>query len=106
MPGGGHNTPSDLASLSPSGSDACPVVVPGPLLKRRIADFAFGAQSSAEAVAVGCGGVVAVGGACAAAPCTEAINADVKRSAYLVMQRKRTSRALVPVFSVTFQVFR
>ena len=27
IPGGGHSTPSDLASLSPSGSLACPVVV-------------------------------------------------------------------------------
>jgi len=91
MPDGGHNTPSDLASLSPSDSDACPVVVPGSLLKRRMVDFAFGAQSSAEAVAVGGGGVVLVGGACAAAPCTEAISPNVKRSACLVMPRKRTS---------------
>lgn len=28
MPGGGHNTPSDLANLSPNVSDARPVVVP------------------------------------------------------------------------------
>lgn len=84
-PGGGQSTPSDLASLSPSGSAACPVVVPGSVLGRRIVDFAIGAQLSAEAVAVGFGGVVAVGGACAAAPCIEAIKANVKTSACLVM---------------------
>jgi hypothetical protein len=95
-PGGGHNTPSDLASLSPSGSAACPVVVPGSLFGRRMADFAFGAQSSAEAVAVGGGGVVTVGGACAAAPCTDAINANENKSACFVMRRERTARALVP----------
>jgi hypothetical protein len=95
-PGGGHSTPSDLASLLPSGSLACPVVVPGSLLGRGRTDFASGAQSSADAVAVGAGGVVGEGGACAAAPCTEAINAKVRRSACFVMWRKRTSRALVP----------
>ena len=63
IPEGGHNTPFDLASLSASGSLACPVVVPGSLLRRGWADFAIGVQLSATAVAVGAGGVVTVGGA-------------------------------------------
>ena len=95
-PEGGHSTPLDLASLSASGSPACPVVVPGSWFGRGTPDFAIGVQLSVEAVAVGGGGVVTVGGACAAAACIEAINPSVRTSACFVIPRKRTSRALVP----------
>jgi hypothetical protein len=100
-PAGGHSTPSDLASLSVNGSAACPVVVPsgGTVTVPRDGADAVGAQLAANSVdvpdAIGCDGVVADGGACAAAPCTETINPNI-RSACLVMQGKRTSRTLVP----------
>jgi len=63
---GGHNTPSDFASWSESGSLACPVVVPsGATVPRRGAGF-VGVQS--PVAAVGESGAVTVGGACATAP--------------------------------------
>jgi hypothetical protein len=106
IPGGGQSTPSDLASLSPSGCVAWPVVVPGsPLERGKAADFASGAQVSASATAVGGGGDVAVGGACAAALCTVAANAKVRRSGCILMQRERTSQALVPVVTSTILRF-
>ena len=89
-PEGGHNTPFDLASLSASGSPACPVVVPGSVLGRGRPDFAIGAQLSATAVAVGAGGVVTVGGACAAVPDSGKISPKI-RSACFVIRRKRRS---------------
>src|SRR5512135_2955472 len=95
-PEGGHSTPLDFASLSASGSPACPVVAPGSVLDRGWTDCAVVAQLSATAVAFGAGGVVTAGGACAAAPCAEAINPNVRRSARFVIETKRKSSILVP----------
>jgi hypothetical protein len=76
-PEGGHSTPLDLASLSPSGSLLRPVVVPsGQAVPRRGAGC-IGAQSLARAAAGGAvwaGGVAGAGGACALAV-PEAANA-------------------------------
>ena len=61
-----------------------------------------GAQSAAAiafgtgTVAVGEGGVVAVGGAWAAAPCTKAIKPNVRTSTCFIIRRKRVVRRLVP----------
>jgi hypothetical protein len=108
-PAGGHSTPSDLVSLSAKGSLACPVVVPSGETGTvpRDGAAAIGAQLAANSVggadAIGCDGVVAEGGAWAAAPCTETISPKVRRSACFVIRRKRTRRALVPGFvSVIF----
>src|ERR1700744_2305270 len=60
-PDGGHSTPFDLASLSPKGSPACPVVVPGSRFGRGSTDFALGAQLLARVVAGGGGGAVSRG---------------------------------------------
>jgi hypothetical protein len=67
-PEGGQSTPSDLASLSPSGSRDWPVVVPSGVVAR------FGrscgmqlAACWADGGAVACGGVAGRGGACAIA---------------------------------------
>jgi hypothetical protein len=60
-PLGGHKTPLVLASFSPSGSPARPVVMPSGVAVAR----AFGAQAAfaSGAGAVACGGVDGVGGA-------------------------------------------
>jgi hypothetical protein len=99
-PEGGHSTPLDLASLSESGSPACPVVVPGSVLSRGWIEFAVGPQLSATAVAVGAGGVVTVGGAWAAAPDTESAKPELKiaslRRSGRFIRKKRAPRTLVP----------
>ena len=64
-PEGGHNTPSDFASLSPSGSAVRPVVEPSGAMVPRGGRGRVGAQSLAGAVCAG--GVAGVGGACALA---------------------------------------
>jgi hypothetical protein len=88
-PAGGQITPPDLASLSPSVSLACPVVVPsGTTLLRGVAGFA-GSQSLTTGVAVGAGGVVIVGGAWAAAPCSEATNPNVRTRVCFIILTKR-----------------
>ena len=75
MPVGGHSTPSDFASLSPSGSARYPVVVPSGATVPRGGTGCIGAQLSAEAGgAVWAGGVAGSGGACAPAISTEAIS--------------------------------
>ena len=67
-PEGGHNTPSDFASLSPSGSAVRPVVEPSGAMVPRGGRGRVGAQSLAGAVcAGGVAGVAGVGGACALA---------------------------------------
>jgi hypothetical protein len=74
-PEGGHNTPSDLASLSPSGSARWPVVEPSGAMVPRGATGRIGAQSFAAAGgAVWAGGVASVGGACALATPETAIS--------------------------------
>jgi hypothetical protein len=87
-PAGGHSTPSDLASLSPSGSARWPVVVPcGAILPCGV--DSVGAQLAEPRVGAGgavcAGGVTGVGGACAnAAPDAATITHDRKRD-FLVM---------------------
>jgi len=91
-PAGGQSTPSDLASLSAKGSLACPVVVPsgGTMTVPRDGSAAVGAQLAANSVggadAMGCDGLVAEGGAWAAAPSTQTINPKARKSACFVMQ--------------------
>src|SRR5450756_1229681 len=66
-PAGGHNTPSDFASLSPSGSLRWPVVVPSGAMVPCCGTDWVGAQalSRAGAGAVWACGVTGAGGACA-----------------------------------------
>src|SRR5260370_12461742 len=67
-PAGGHNTPLDLASLSPSGSLLWPVVWPSGAIVPRGGTDCIGAQLVVRAGgggAVWAGGVDGVGGACA-----------------------------------------
>src|SRR5258706_266113 len=69
-PVGGHNTPSDLASLSPSGSARWPVVAPSGATVPCCGTGCIGEQSFARAGAggaVGAGGVARAGGAFALA---------------------------------------
>src|SRR5947209_6509854 len=98
-PAGGHNTPLDLASLSPSGSPACPVVEPsGATLPRGGTGF-VGAQSVERCGAGGAvcaNGVVGVGGACALAmPGTTSTHTS-NNNRFIRIQRKRSARAEVP----------
>src|SRR3954471_5274691 len=59
-PGGGHNTPSDLASLSPSGSARWPVVaLPS---GTAVLELAFGCIGAQLAERSGEGGAVLAGG--------------------------------------------
>jgi len=98
-PAGGHNTPSDFASLSPSGSVRWPVVVPcGAILPCGV--DSVGAQLAAPRVAAGgavcAGGVTGVGGACANAGPDIAISTPDSKKDVLVMVRKRPARVPVP----------
>src|SRR3954463_14233596 len=58
-PGGGHNTPSERASLSPSGSARWPVVVPS---GTAVPEFGFGCMGAQLAARSGEGGAVLAGG--------------------------------------------
>ena len=86
-PVGGHSTPSDLASLSPSGSVRWPVVVPcGATLPCGV--DSVGAQlllPRAGGGAVWAGGVIGVGGACANAAPDTAISTPDRKREVLVM---------------------
>ena len=81
-PEGGHNTPSDLASLSPSGSARWPVVAPSGATVPRCGAGCIGAQSLARPTAGGAvwaGGVAGAGGACAlAAPAAASSTHEIK----------------------------
>ena len=66
-PVGGHKTPSDSASLSPSGLPERPTVEPSGDTSPRGALAAQSAGDDGAAGAVCCGGVAGVGGACATA---------------------------------------
>jgi hypothetical protein len=78
-PAGGHNTPSDFASLSPSGSVACPVVEPSGAMVPRGGTGCIGEQLLAAAGgAVWAGGVAGVGGDCATATPGEAISTHAR----------------------------
>src|SRR5213078_3515778 len=66
MPAGGHSTPSDRASLSPSGSRLCPVVCPSGVAVPEFGCGCIGAQfvgCGGAGGAVCCGGVAGEGGA-------------------------------------------
>jgi len=83
MPGGGHNTPSDLANLSPSGSARWPVVVPSGATVPRCGTGCVGAHSLARATAGGAvwgGGVAGAGGACALATPDAAISTHERKN--------------------------
>ena len=99
-PGGGHNTPSERASLSPSGSVRWPVVVPSGTFSPVFGLGCIGAQSAArcgDGGAVGAGGVVGPGGACAAATSTASIiTHERSRARFIAMQGKRPALAEVP----------
>ena len=99
-PGGGHSTPSERASLSPSGSARCPVVVPSGAAVPDRGARGIGAQSAArsrDGGAVWAGGVVGAGGACAPAALEAAVNTHERRSArFIFMSGKRPVRADVP----------
>ena len=87
-PAGGHNTPSDFASLSPSGSAACPVVEPSGAMVPRDGTGRIGAQLSAGAGgAVWAGGVAGAGGACAlAAPAAAISTQEIKSECLICIQ--------------------
>jgi hypothetical protein len=81
-PEGGHNTPSDFASLSPSGSARWPVVLPSGATVPRGGIGCIGAQSVVRAGAGGAvwaGGVAGAGGACALAAPDAAISTHERK---------------------------
>ena len=102
IPAGGHSTPSERASLSPSGSASLPVVVPSGTATADRAGACSGAQLPArdgEGGAVSAGGVTGPGGACAVAvPEPEAVirinNVDSAR--LNAMPGKRSAAGEVP----------
>jgi hypothetical protein len=99
-PEGGHITPSDLASLSPSGSlDERPTVDPSGVVAP--AAFGIGAQLAGradEGGAVCCGGVATVGGCCArTAPSDAASTHVISNAGVILMLTERTPRADVPL---------
>ena len=104
-PDGGHNTPSDRASLSPSCSLDWPTVEPSGAV---VPFGGIGAQFADRAGAGGavcCDGVARVGGCCAPAAPNHAVSAQVSNNAVLIaasfagfslMLTERTPRADVP----------
>jgi hypothetical protein len=92
-PDGGHNTPSEVASLSLSGRPACPVVDPSSPVPRRVQS----ALCEGCADAVGGGGVLGVGGACALAALDAAHSTEARRRVcFIRMQGERLACAEVP----------
>ena len=108
-PAGGHNTPSDFASLSLSGSFVCPVVE----LPRGASVPSFGtARVGAQFVelrsmldgAVAAGGVAGAGGACATAIAGMAAKRQINGIENdCFMGRKRLGHAGVPAVFWTFR---
>jgi hypothetical protein len=99
-PEGGHITPSDFASLSPSGSlDERPTVDPSGVAAALFGGI--GAQLPACAGAGGavcCGGVAALGGCCARTVPSDAASAHVINNAgVILMLTERMPRADVPL---------
>jgi hypothetical protein len=86
--------------LSPSGSDALPVVVPSGAASLGCCPRCIGAQLAAgggDGGAVWAGGVTGPGGACAEAPPQAAITIhDRKIARFIPMQGKRLTAADVP----------
>jgi hypothetical protein len=105
-PAGGHSTPSDLASLSPSGSRFWPVVCPsgaGPV------PFSIGEQLAGRFGAGGavcCAGVDGDGGACASAEPADASNIDKMSADLIIIGTKRPDAADVPATKGYTYVFR
>src|SRR3984893_3980414 len=98
-PEGGHNTPSDLASLSPSGSLLWPVVVPSGTAPCGVAGC-IGAQPPARdgiGGAVWACGVLGDGGACAlAAPDAASSRIAIRLTGFTDMRGKRSAGPDVP----------
>jgi hypothetical protein len=95
-PLGGHNTPSDFASLSPSGSARWPVVVPSGATVPGCGACRIGEQSVARPGAGGAvwaGGVAGAGGACAIAGPDAAISTQDRKSEFLICIRENGPRA-------------
>ena len=96
IPAGGHNTPSDLASLSLSGSARRPVVAPSGATVPCCGAACVGAQLVARGAgggAVCAGGVAGDGGACASAAPVVAISAHGIRSESLIRIRGNGPRS-------------
>src|SRR3954463_8145409 len=85
-PAGGHSTPSDRASLSPSGSLRWPVVVPcGATLPCGVDSVGAQLLAPRGGVAVWAGGVTGVGGACANAALEAATTTQVRKRRLLLI---------------------
>src|SRR6185436_17039420 len=95
-PGGGHSTPSERASLSPSGSAGrWPVVVPSGTFSPAFGRGCIGAQFAArwgDGGAVWAGGVAGPGGACATAMSAAAIVMHARTSARFVAIQENGER--------------
>ena len=101
MPGGGHSTPSDFASLSLNGSVDWPVVLPLGARVPSCGTACVGAQfvdpRPALDGAVSAGGVAGVGGACANAAAGIAASKQINGGEnFIVMETERLQRADVP----------
>ena len=98
---GGHSTPSDSASLSPSGSLERPTVRPSGVVSGFVAPQRAEGWSGGGAVLSG--GVAAVGGACAMATpgATISSRAANKDGLHRIRQERR-SRAIVPALTHSF----
>lgn len=94
-PAGGQSTPSDLASLSPSGSARWPAEPPGSTVPCGLVRVGTQFVDGRGGVAVGAGGV-AVGGACAKAALEQARRAARKIDRFISMVTKRNSGPDVP----------
>jgi len=93
-PAGGHNTPSDRASLSLSASARWPVVPPGGTVPGCDGIGAQFAARSGDGGAVCAGGVAGDGGACAPATPETAISTPESRSEdFIRMPGKRPAGA-------------
>jgi hypothetical protein len=99
-PEGGHSTPSDFASLSPSGSDRWPLVEPSGATVPRGGTGFIAEQSVARGAggAVWAGGVVGEGGDCALATVDAAVSTHERKSVcFICMRGKRPVRPEVPL---------
>lgn len=101
-PVGGHNTPSDLASLSPNCSGACPVVVSRGDTVPCCGFASVGAQSRPVRTG-GAGAVWAAGAACGGAwaklspvPATARINANHMGCVIFIPVKRRSAQS-VPI---------
>jgi hypothetical protein len=104
-PAGGHKTPSDFASLSPSEPDPCPVVVPFGATVFSCGTASVGVQRVSRAGlggAVCAGGVAGAGGACATAGAAHKSGMVTNaRESFAFMQGQRRQCADVPCEEVS-----